>query len=135
MKNLGIIKEIKLIEENEMEGYAIVTDQDTIKILIQNETLCSEKWGYITSEDNISKFIGSEILELSAIDPNNAILNEKIDKLWEDNNPFFERCEVMFLNIQTTNGLLQFVTYNISNGYYGHESCIISKSINEKREL
>lgn len=33
----------------------------------------------------------------------------------------------MFINVETTNGLLQFVAYNEHNGYYGHEVKLVSK--------
>lgn len=33
----------------------------------------------------------------------------------------------MFINVETTKGLLQFVAYNEHNGYYGHEVKLVSK--------
>lgn len=34
---------------------------------------------------------------------------------------------VMFINIETTKGFLQFVVYNEHNGYYGHSVLLVSK--------
>lgn len=33
----------------------------------------------------------------------------------------------MFINVETTKGLLQFVAYNEHNGYYGHDVLLVSK--------
>lgn len=33
----------------------------------------------------------------------------------------------MFINVETTKGLLQFVAYNEHNGYYVHEVKLVSK--------
>ena len=33
----------------------------------------------------------------------------------------------MFINVETTRGLLQFAAYNEHNGYYGHEVKLVSK--------
>lgn len=33
----------------------------------------------------------------------------------------------MFINVETTKGLLQFVAYNEHNGYYEHEVKLVSK--------
>ena len=33
----------------------------------------------------------------------------------------------MFVNINTSNGALQFAAYNEHNGYYGHEAVVISE--------
>ena len=33
----------------------------------------------------------------------------------------------MFINVETTRGLLQFAAYNEHNGYYGHDVLLVSK--------
>lgn len=36
---------------------------------------------------------------------------------------------VMFVNILTDKGILQFVAYNCHNGYYGHEATVKSTQL------
>lgn len=81
------------------EGYAIVTDKQTIKLLIDNHQDCCEDWGYFMSEDNFESFIGAKILEIEC---------------GVDNG------DIMFVNIVTDKDVLQFVAYKCHNGYYGH---------------
>ena len=42
----------------------------------------------------------------------------------------------MFVNINTSNGLLQFAAYNNHNGYYGHNAYfLIDNNIIDKKTL
>ena len=41
----------------------------------------------------------------------------------------------MFVNLETSEGLLQFVAYNAHNGYYGHEAVLVSKQLNHEERL
>lgn len=41
----------------------------------------------------------------------------------------------MFINVETTRGLLQFAAYNEHNGYYGHDVLLVSKYEEAKRYL
>ena len=50
------------------------------------------------------------------------------------NGDYFEG-GVMFVNITTSKGVLQFVAYNEHNGYYGHSACVISKQLNHEECL
>ena len=106
------------------EGYAIVTDKQTIKLLIDNHQDCCEDWGYFMSEDNFESFIGAKILEITLTDT--ALNTKKIDEHIEygvDNG------DIMFVNIVTDKGVLQFVAYNCHNGYYGHGAYVFSEQL------
>ena len=41
----------------------------------------------------------------------------------------------MFVDIVTDRGVLQFVAYNIHNGYYGHEAKVISTQLEHNETL
>lgn len=125
-------KEIILkIEETTFEdkdGFIITTSEQSIKLGIENGQSCCEDWGYFMSEDDTNDFIGAELIDVKITDT----LLKPNDEF--DVNGMYER-DVMFVNIETDRGLLQFVAYNEHNGYYGHEACIISKQLNKSVHL
>lgn len=120
------MEKILKIEEKSFDGkdgFVITTDQQEIKLGIENQPDCHEHWGYFMSEDDLSEFIGANLISVKVVDT--ALKNwEEIEDMYEGN--------VMFVNIETSNGLLQFVAYNEHNGYYGHEACVISKQVKEE---
>lgn len=107
------------------DGYRITTDKQSVKLLISNDKCCCEYWGYFMSEDNLSRFIGAELLDISLTDTE---LNTK-------NHVDIYEGDVMFVNLNTSEGLLQFVAYNDHNGYYGHSACVISEQLNHETTL
>ncbi|MDD4374209.1 MAG: hypothetical protein PHG67_09855 [Bacteroidales bacterium] len=126
LKSKLAMEKILKIEEtsfNGKEGFVITTDQQEIKLGIDNGQCCCENWGYFMSEDDLSEFIGTNLISVKIVDT--ALKNwEEIEDMYEGN--------AMFVNIETSNGLLQFVAYNEHNGYYGHEACVISKQVKEE---
>ena len=48
---------------------------------------------------------------------------------------FLDAGDCMFVNVNTTEGLIQFTAYNCHNGYYGHDAVLISKQLNESECL
>ena len=120
------MEKILKIEETNFDGkcgFVITTDKQIVKLGIDDYQSCCENYGYFMSEDNLEDFIGSELLDIKITDtllkPNNEI----------DVNDIYEG-DVMFVNIETSHGLLQFVAYNEHNGYYGHDACVVSKQLN-----
>lgn len=103
------------------EGYQIVTDKQTIKIGIENGQSCCEDWGYFMTEDDLTDFENAELISIDVVDT--AL---RVEKLKELN---VESADTMFVNFNTTKGLLQFVAYNDHNGYYGHDAIIISQQV------
>jgi hypothetical protein len=96
-------------------GYAIETDKRTLELRIDNQQDCCEAWGWFFSEDDTQQFIGAELKEVHVVDTalNKRRLEEKI--------PYgVDEGEIMFVNLETDRGTLQFVAYNCHNGYYGH---------------
>lgn len=111
------------------DGFVINTDKQVIKLGIEFEQNCCEKWGYFMSEDNLEEFIGAYLISVKVTDT--AL------KTWDVLKEIVDNYEghVMFVNLETSKGLLQFVAYNEHNGYYGHEACIVSKQVNRRVTL
>lgn len=110
------------------DGYQIITDQQTIKIGISNEQCCCENFGCIITNDEIKEFIGAELFGISITDT--ALNNKNIEEL-----EYLDCGGAMFVNLETSEGLLQFVAYNSHNGYYGHEAVLVSKQLNYEEGL
>lgn len=109
------------------EGYQIITDKQTIKIGIENGQFCCECWGYLITEDDLSYFENSKLISIDIVDT--AL---KVEKLKELNTGI---TDTIFVNFNTTKGLLQFVAYNEHNGYYGHDVVIISQQLSYEISL
>jgi len=130
--NIEKILGIKTIEVDKnrstMAGYEVITTEQSIKLLINSEQDCCERWGYFWCNDDPKEFIGAEIRNISVTDTalKKTMLREN------DVNPLDEMFDggIMFVNIDTDQGILQFVAYNEHNGYYGHEATIECKYLN-----
>lgn len=110
------------------DGFIVTTTEQEIKLGIDNGQSCCENWGYFMSEDDFSDFIGAQLLDVKVTD---TLLKPSEEFDVED---MYEG-DVMFVNLETSEGLLQFVAYNEHNGYYGHEACVVSKQVNESGYL
>lgn len=110
------------------DGFVITTDTQEIKIGIENGQSCCENWGYFMSQDDLSDFIHSELVDVTITDTELNV--ERLQELCDED---YAQC--MFVNIQTSKGLLQFTAYNEHNGYYGHNAVIISNSLNHSETL
>lgn len=104
------------------DGYFIITDQQIIKLGIASANRW-ENWGYFMSQDNFDEFIGAEVLSVELAD---AALN--VEKM-KDIDLYEGAC--MFVNINTSKGLLQFTAYNEHNGYYSHEAAVVSRQLTD----
>ncbi len=113
----------------EYDGYIISTNKQTINIGIYNSQRCCERWGYLTTNDDISDFIGAKLIDISITD---TLLNNKPIEEIDLNG---DECSAMFVNINTNKGLFQIVAYNKHNGYYGHEAVVISNQLNHEERL
>jgi len=117
--------------DNSFEGFKIITDKQTIKLGIDNSQQCCENWGYFMSNDSIDEFIGSELLSIETTDTSlsTKTVTENMEGLSENET------NLMFININTSKGLLQFTVYNEDNGYYGHNAIIISNQLKDEQCL
>lgn len=123
---LGTIKTIKEVVDVEtssswlsMDGYKVETDEHSFYILISNGQSCCENWGYITSEDELDYFLGSELIEVNVTD---TTLNKKILTKMDDD--YINNSEIQFVDFKTNIGTFQLAVYNHHNGYYGHSILI-----------
>lgn len=114
-------------DRNSYEGFQIITDKQTIKLGISDGQSCCERSGYFMSEDDFTDFIGANLIELAITD---TCLNTKKLESEELYSP-----ELMFVNLNTDKGLLQFVAYNSHNGYYGHSAVVVSEQLNHEEVL
>ena len=110
------------------EGYQVITDQQTIKVGISSGQTCCESYGYLTTNDDLKEFEGAELLSISIVDT--ALNNKKIEEL-----EYLDAGGAMFVNFETSNGLMQLVAYNGHNGYYGHDAVLVSKQLNHEECL
>lgn len=118
---------------NSASGYAITTNKQVIKLLIDDDQQCCENFGYFMSEDDFSDFAGAELLDIKVTGTElKEGLLEKHDL--DINDRWFEG-GVMFVDLVTSKGTLQFVAYNEHNGYYGHEAKVISEQLKHEECL
>lgn len=115
--------------DNGLSGYKITTTNQEIKLLMDMEGQCCERYGYFMTEDDVSEFIGATVLGVNITD---SLLNTiKYDTTKEID----DEAVVMFATILTDRGSLQFVAYNSHNGYYGHTARVISNQLNHSETL
>ena len=137
-----IIKEIRPYEGGKEyygreAGFQIVTNKQTITLAIDDESCCCESWGYFLTEDDTDKFVGAELRAVEITDTNRSgktfptgyDYNEKDDAI------HLEDGDVLFVDIKTDHGTLQFVAYNAHNGYYGHEARVSSTQLTYSKGL
>ncbi|NEL70308.1 hypothetical protein G3V86_24705, partial [Escherichia coli] len=109
------------------DGYIIITDQQSIKVGVNNSGQCCEQWGAFTTPDDVTQFEGSELIDVTVVD---TALNATS---LERNG--FDEGGVMYVNLDTSVGILQLTAYNRHNGYYGHEAIILSKQLSKTETL
>ena len=116
-------------DEERMSGYAVQTNKQTISMLIDNEQNCCEDWGYMLSEDEPEIFVGATLHNVTLTDT--AL---KTVELYHDcDNDTYN--DTVFVNLETDRGTLQFVAYNIHNGYYGHKVQISSHQLTHEEVI
>lgn len=117
---LGKIKSIKevygvrIAAYGECEGYEVETEENTFQVLIGSGQQCCEEYGYFESEDDLTYFVGTNLLEVNLTD---IELNKKILEMANELSPF---AGIQFVDFVTDKGTFQLAVYNSHNGYYGH---------------
>ena len=122
-------------------GFDVVTTEQTITLEIDDQQSCCESWGYFLTEDDTEKFIGAELRGVSLTDTNRS--KKRIERIsyderydWDDPNIVdLDSGDVLFVDIETDRGVLQFVAYNAHNGYYGHEARVTAKQLQHEAVL
>lgn len=103
------------------DGYEVETDNHRFLILIDNGQCCCESWGYLSSDDNLTNYIGKTLLEVVLTD---TALNQKA----VDKSDYYGGDEggIQFVDFKCSDGsVLQLAVYNAHNGYYGHPIFVI----------
>jgi hypothetical protein len=121
MEKITEIKDYEAKEDNiHVAGFEVLTDKQSIKLYIDNDAKCCENWGHFWCNENPHDFIGAELRDVTLT---NKALNKEVMQAKGPNHVYklFEG-EVMFVNLETDRGTLQFVAYNEHNGYYGHDA-------------
>lgn len=131
MEKILKIEEVENVDEkgqktadrwDSFDGYKIETNKQVILFLINNGQGCCEEWGYMTSEDDLESFIGSELVSIENVEE----FNGKIKKTFVNDFYNEEPSDSILINLNTSKGTLQFALYNDHNGYYGHSYYIRS---------
>jgi len=112
------------------DGYVITTNKQGIKIGISNGQECCEFFGYFSSADNLEDFVGATIknITITDIELQTGLANKH-------DAEYLDEGGIMFVNIETNRGIVQFAAYNGHNGYYGHEAVIISEQLTHEEDL
>lgn len=138
METIKAIRQISTVRAPESEndwstfdGYEIETTEQTIRLLMDMSGQCCEKFGYFLSEDNLESFVGAELRDVKLTDAELKTDSIKKDIGYE----YGESPEVMFVNLETDRGVLQFVAYNAHNGYYSHSARVESRQLTKDERL
>ena len=105
-------------------GFDIKTTDQVIELRIENKQDCCEDWGYFITNDTPDDFLNADVIGVEIVD---TCLKTFDRELYEG--------DVMFVNIKTSDGVLQFTAYNSHNGWYGHTASVKSMQLNEDRVL
>lgn len=111
-----------------LSGFKITTTEQEIDIVIDNTSQCCEDFGYIASEDDISEYIDSELIDISVVEYNESSGYHKKLIGYEDYG--MDGGNAYFVDLKTNKGTLVFSVYNSHNGYYGHPIKIQSNKFN-----
>lgn len=113
------IESITEISDGGMDGFEVLTSDQSILLGISNYQSCCERTGYFWCNDSTAEFIGARLLDVTITDT--ALITSKAPDIYEGG--------VMFVNLVTDRGVLQFVCYNEHNGYYGHTARVDCKQL------
>lgn len=96
------------------KGVGISTSRGDIGIGICDEWLIDARKFFVSSEDDYKKFKGAQILAIKTV--NNCI--DEINLLNKLRATDFDLKLTMFVNVETTAGVIQFVMGNLGEGSY-----------------
>lgn len=109
------------------DGFEIKTDKQTIELYCESDSKCCENYGYLMSEDDFSEFIGSNLLSVTVTDTSLKVVELPVEEM--------DDTSIVYIDIETTVGKLQFTAYNEHNGYYGHVVGVKSTQLTEWDEI
>lgn len=131
------IEELSVIEgqgpgSTRREGFRVVTTEQAIGLLIDADSRCCEKFGYLWANEQPTDFVGATLL---GVRPNGESLDREksIDTDYFDPNP--NDRVAMFIDLMAERGILQFVAYNEQTGNYDHLASVRSRQLDEDEYL
>ena len=107
------------------EGYEVLTTKQKIRLGISEGQSCCESTGFFWMNDKPEEFIGAQVNSVTITDQ--ALNTEKAPEVYDGG--------VMYVNIETDRGTLQFTAYNAHNGYYGHSAIVRCEQLNHDTTL
>lgn len=110
---------VLLTYTNELDGSK---ENEEYIVQISDWQNCCEVWGCFLSEDDLSRYIGAELLEIYFTDT--SLNTEYVQKI-ASYKARYDCHNVQFVNFKTNRGIFQFTVYNCHNGYYGHDVSLI----------
>lgn len=111
-------------------GFEVLLDDGKrVTLAIGDYQDCCEEWGYFLTEDDADKFVGAELLNVYVTDT--ALTNRSVPP----EGGGLDGGDVMFVNLDTDRGKLQFVAYNAHNGFYGHTARVASDWVTHEADL
>jgi len=141
METILSITGVSLSEDAEYgdEGYKVTTTDGEINLMIDAHQECCEVTGFFWCNDDPQEFIGSNLLDIRLTDKalNPVVYDRNYPPTqadyWIEEN--YECGDIVFVDLVTDMGVLQFVAYNRHNGCYGHDVTIRSRRFNYKTTL
>lgn len=135
VEKITAINEVTNVDATELgtaDGYEVITDKQRITVLIDNGQNCCENYGYLSSEDDLSSFVGASLLDVKLADTqlNDAMLERNG---FRSGDEFYGG--IMFVTFETDRGPFQLVAYNEHNGYYGHQATVKSEQLTHSETL
>ena len=110
---------------NRYDGFVITFDNDTtLALIVSSGQSCCEQYGAVTTEENLQDYIGAEYIQHDIVDQQLAVRSNIIADSNIYDIPSLDSGDIIFLNVQTDRGTLQFSVYNCHNGYYGHAAYV-----------
>lgn len=100
------------------QGNFYERDEEYIFRILDSDDGCCEIWGSFISEDNLSIFVGAELMDIYFTDT--SLNTEHLNKIASYKSEY-DYHNIQFVNFRTNKGTFQFTVYNCHNGYYGHD--------------
>lgn len=114
-----------------VSGFEVVTTEQRIRLFIDNRQLSCEQWGYFWCNEHPQDFVGAELYGVTLTDTALNKTRMEANELDQDSIEL----GVMFVNLETNEGTLQFVAYNDHNGFYGHEATVQCSQLHHEETL
>jgi hypothetical protein len=103
------------------DGWRVVTDDEMIRVGIWDGQSCCESFGYFSTDDDPSRFVGADLLRVERVDGDLKTI--------PDMEYGLDSGGAVFVNFVTDRGNFQLAVYNAHNGYYGHEAVVSSREL------